>query len=285
MKYLFRNILGEFVLNQSLEIIQEDKQGTIDLPKDKVKEVLLLFKDKKYFSQFYSENIKLTKQGVKDSVNEDNLIMQAVSNLSELDRVCNILVKRLREWYALYFPEIVHRIDKHEKFVDIVLHNGLTTREDEMGADLEKRDLNQILLLANRIKTLYELRADHEQYLKITMEKYSPNLIALAGVTIGAKLLDMAKGLKRMAFLPASTIQLLGAEKALFRHLKTGGKSPKHGIILHHPLIQGVRRNQRGKAARQLADKISLCCKLDYFKGEFKAEEYKKDLEEKFHER
>ena len=85
----------------------------------------------------------------------------------------------------------------------------------------------------------------------------------------------------RLALLPASTIQLLGAEKALFRHLKTGARSPKYGILFEHQIIQKAQRKNRGKAARMLADKLSLCARLDFFKGEFKADQYEKEIEEK----
>jgi len=94
--------------------------------------------------------------------------------------------------------------------------------------------------------------------------------------------MELGKSLKHLAMLPASTIQLLGAEKALFRHIKTGSRSPKHGIIINHSIVQKAKRNEKGKAARMLADKLSICAKLDYFKGEFKAKEYKKELEENF---
>ena len=114
------------------------------------------------------------------------------------------------------------------------------------------------------------------------MEKYCPNLLELAGVTIGAGLIELAKGLKHLALLPASTVQLLGAEKALFRHIKTGSRSPKHGIIINHPFVQSAGRELKGKAARMLADKLSLCARLDYFKGEFLAPMMKKELEAKF---
>ena len=112
------------------------------------------------------------------------------------------------------------------------------------------------------------------------MKTYCPNLLELAGVTIGAKLIELGKSLKHLALLPASTIQLLGAEKALFRHIKTGARSPKYGVIHAHSLIQKVNRDRKGKAARTLADKLSLCCRLDFFKGEFKANEYREELEE-----
>jgi nucleolar protein 56 len=113
------------------------------------------------------------------------------------------------------------------------------------------------------------------------MGKYCPNLLELAGATIAARLIELGKGLKHLALLPASTVQLLGAEKALFRHLKTGSRSPKYGVIINHPLIQSAPRDKRGKASRMLADKLSLCARLDYFKGEFKAPDYRKELEAK----
>ncbi len=148
-----------------------------------------------------------------------------------------------------------------------------------MGADLDKFQVEEITLLAKEVQSLYELRKKHELYLEKIMKKYCPNILELAGVTIGAKLIELARGLKRLALLPASTVQLLGAEKALFRHLKTGSRSPKHGIIFQHPLIQHAKKNERGKKARQLADKLSLCARLDFFKGDFKAKEYREMLE------
>ena len=150
-----------------------------------------------------------------------------------------------------------------------------------MGGSLDKKDVEQMLVMAKEIERLVELRVSHEKYLEKIMKKYCPNLLELAGVTIGAKLLEIGKGLKRLALLPASTIQLLGAEKALFRHLKTGARSPKHGIIVNHALVQKSQRSKRGKMARMLADKLALCCRLDYFKGKFMAKEYAKELEGK----
>jgi len=113
------------------------------------------------------------------------------------------------------------------------------------------------------------------------MKKYCPNLLELGGITISAKLIELGRSVKHLAMLPASTIQLLGAEKALFRHIKMGNKSPKHGVIINHPIVQKAGRKEKGKAARMLADKLSLCARLDFFKGEFKAKEYREELEKK----
>lgn len=283
MKYVFTNILGSFVLDDGLKIIGKAKEeGKLKLkpvPKDKINETLANFKDKKYYQEFYQKNIQLTKKAIKDSVNEDNLIMQTISNITELDKTTNLLTKRLREWYSLYHPELSKKIARPELFVEQVLKEKKS--KESMGAELSKLDLEEINLLAKNIQQLSSLRENHEKYLEKIMKRYCPNLLELAGVTIGAKLLELGKGLKKLAVLPASTIQLLGAEKALFRHLKTGARSPKYGVIHDHQLIQKAKRDLRGKAARRLADKLSLCARLDFFQGEFKAKEYRKELEEK----
>ncbi|MFH0701090.1 MAG: hypothetical protein V2A62_01495 [Candidatus Woesearchaeota archaeon] len=309
MKYWFAHFLSGLVLDQNLKVLEEVKFSSLSdyenrtatesklkkkypdlqpLPLEKVSPVLETFSRPKYFSDFYQRNVQLTKQGIKASVSEDGFIIQAIANIKELDQVHNQLVKRLREWYSLYLPELSAKIESHEKFVELVL----TKKKDEllkelkvkegMGAELTKLHLDEILLLAHQIDGLHQLRLQHEKYLEKVMKNYCPNILELAGVTIGAKLVELGKGLKNLALLPASTIQLLGAEKALFRHLKTGSRSPKYGVIFAHQLIQGAKTKEKGKVSRSLADKLSLCARLDYFKGEFKADQFRKELEEKF---
>ncbi|PIN76392.1 hypothetical protein COV17_02610 [Candidatus Woesearchaeota archaeon CG10_big_fil_rev_8_21_14_0_10_36_11] len=283
MKYSFTHALGHFIVNDNGEII-----GTLAKPDAKLKKlpfelvqcVLENFKQKKYFAKLYSKNIVITKKAIKESVNEDNLIVQTISTMTELDRTINLFTKRLREWYSLYFPELSENVSNHEKFVDMVLTEKRP--QETIGANMQQKDIAEMIKLAKHIQTMFRLRCEHETYLQTIMKKYCPNITELAGVTIGAKLLELGKSLKHLAMLPASTIQLFGAEKALFRHLKTGSRSPKYGIIYEHQLIQKAKKKDRGKIARVLADKLSLCARLDYFKGEFKAKEYRKDLERKF---
>ncbi|MEW5896928.1 MAG: NOP5/NOP56 family protein [Nanoarchaeota archaeon] len=317
MNCLFTNIIGSFVIEckegnlkitdfllfKSIDDYQnkektekklKQKHKSVQLlPEDKLHQVLLLLKDmlskdEKVYEDFYTKNMQLTKQSIKDSVNDDQLITQAISNISELDKTSNTLTKRLREWYSWYFPELSEAIDNHEKFALLIATKTRKELLEEinapetMGADLAKEHVEEITLLAKQITNLYQLRKEHENYLKKAMKKYCPNLLELAGATIGAKLIELGKGLKHLAMMPASTIQLLGAEKALFRHLKTGSRSPKYGTIINHPIVQKAKRDEKGKAARMLADKLSLCARLDFFKGEFKAQEFKKELEEKF---
>ena len=292
MKYSFSNVIGNFIFDsekKSLEL-SKGKAKFDSVPEGKLNSVLQLLKDKKYFKDFYEKNLQLTKQGIKEAVNEDQLIIHTISNVIELDKTANLLTKRLREWFSLYLPEFSEYVSNHERFVESVATKSKKEMmkdigiKETMGADLEKSHVEEINLLAKKIIEVNELRKKHELYLEKIMKKNCPNILELAGVTIGAKLIDLAKGLKRMALLPSSTVQLLGAEKALFRHLKTGSKSPKYGVIINHPLIQDAKRNHKGKAARMLADKLSLCARLDFFKGEMKAKEYRKELEEKLKE-
>ena len=240
--------------------------------------------------KYREENLKETIKAVRESVNEDDIINHATNNIAELDKVANILVKRCREWYALYCPEAEHEFTDHAMFIDLILKMDKAQllkelklkKEESMGADLKEPDLKQIMLLAEEIKQMHILREKHLAYLDTVTKNYCPNMQELCGTTIAAKLIEKVGSLKRLALLPSSTIQLLGAEKALFRHLTRKAKSPKHGLIVNHPIVQKVRKEDKGKAARALADKISLAARLDYFKGEFKADKMKKELEERF---
>lgn len=308
MKYFFTNVLGSFVLDDALDILdsipfsrpQEYEQKAHaeqklkkkypqlqPVPADKLSPVLLSFKNPSYYDAFYTQNLAWTKAAIKQSVSEDIFVMQTIANINELDKSINLLSKRVREWYSWYAPEVVKHLADHEKLMELICSKSRAEllrelKEPEtMGANLEKVHVDEILLLAKQVKELFQLREQHEKYLQKVMQKYCPNLLEMAGATIGAKLMELGKGLKHLALLPASTIQLLGAEKALFRHIKTGARSPKYGILINHPLVQNAAKDQKGKAARMLADKISLCARLDYFKGEFKAKEYRKELEKK----
>ncbi len=309
MKYIFSNVLGVFVFDNQFNLVEEvrfkkteskkeieEVKNTLkkryrdakEVPEEKLEKILIFFKNKKYFPDFYQRNLELTKQRIKESVSEDQLIIQTISNMDEINKLGNVLAKRLREWYSWYLPEFSASIEINEKFTEIIVKKNKKELMKElkiknsMGADLKKEDVDEMIALGKEILNLYKLKQKHEDYLEKIMKKFCPNVHSLAGTTIGAKLIELAKSLKRLAMLPASTVQLLGAEKALFRHIKTGSKSPKYGVIINHSIIQKARREDKGKASRSLADKLSLCARLDFFKGEFKAKEYEKELKKRF---
>jgi len=311
--YIFSNILGVFVLDEFFKIADEllfendadaeTKESFIqklrhnhknlqEPDKEELKKILINFKNSKFFSGFYNKNLQLTKLEVKNSVNEDVLIIQSIKSIGELDKVINLLAKRLREWYALYNPEFSRSIENHEKFVEEILESQKDEllkkinikMEDSFGADFEQENLAPIRNLTHQIYDLYQLRKNQLGYISKLMDEYCQNIKAICEVMIAAKLLEHAGSLKRLSEMPASTIQILGAEKALFRHMKTGARSPKHGVIVSHSLIAKAPMKLHGKIARSLADKISIAAKVDYFKGQFIGDKLRKDLEEKFRE-
>ena len=309
--YLFPNILGVFVFDENVNVVDEilfkniedyrNKEKFIEklagrhknlreLDENIVKKILLQFSSKKFSHDFYDKNLELTKNDVKGSVNEDTLIVQSINAVDELDKAANLLAKRLREWYGLYNPEFSMAVENHEKFVEEILDkekNELLKElkispGDSIGAELGQEDLEQIKRLAHQIYGLYQLKKLQVDYISVLMDELCPSLKAVCGALIGAKLIEHAGSLKRLSEMPASTIQILGAEKALFRHMKTGAKPPRHGVIVHHPLIARAPDKMHGKIARTLADKISIAAKVDYFQGQFIGDKLKEDLEKKF---
>jgi nucleolar protein 56 len=250
-----------------------------------IPEVLKKFKEPKYFSQFYEKNLEIAKKNLKKAFGKDVLVVQVSNHMAELERVINTLAKRLREWYELYNPEFSKSLSSHKKFAELVREkskNALLKElnlKESMGVDLPQKDVDAMLRLAELITDVYKEKEDQEKYLEKLMKEVCPNITSVAGVAVGSKLLSLAGSLEKLSRMTASTVQLLGAEKALFRHLKKKTLPPKYGIIHEHPLIQGSPKSKHGKVARVLADKISIAAKVDYFKGEFVGDKLKKDVE------
>ena len=313
VKFLFSNIIGSFVFNENYKLVDgllfkgieqyrnkkeyweklRQKHPDVAVPKEgDLYNILLFFKDKKYYSQFYNKNIKITKNSIKESVNNDALIIQTSDNIEEIDKTINLLTKRLREWYSLYNPEISNGIESNEKFILIIIKRSKSQLLKElnidengsMGANLKEKDVSVILLIATQINNFYKLKKHYEDYLKELEKETCPNFATVAGVTIAAKLISHAGSLKRLVEMPASTIQILGAEKALFRHMRNKRRNlpPKYGMIHEHQLIQKSKSGVHGKVARALADKLSIAVKIDYFKGKFIGDKLKKGLVDKF---
>lgn len=309
--YLFSNIIGVFVFDDKFNVIDKILFKSFEDYKNKgiyineiknqyknlketdtksLKNMLIYFKNQNFFNDFYNKNLELTKFDVKNSVSDDNLLMQAINLVDEVDKVINLLVKRLREWYELYNPEFSRSVENHEKFVEEILNkekNELLKQikiyqKDSIGADLKQEDLEPIRILTHQIYNLYQLRKVQINYISSLMDYFCPNTKAVCGIIVGAKLIEHAGSLKRLSEMPSSTIQVLGAEKALFRHMKTGSKPPRHGIIVNHPLISRAPDKIHGKIARNLADKISIAVKVDYFKGKFIGDKLKEELIKKF---
>ncbi len=232
--------------------------------------------------------IERVKEQLRNSVHDDTLIIQASSNIEEMDKIINQMAKRLREWYELYNPEFSKAMQNHERFVSLILSKTKKEllheiqEENTMGADLPKKDLDAIMNLAQEIKSLFDLKSRQEHYLETLMKRMCPNVTEIAGVAIGSKLIVLAGSLDRLSKFPASTIQLLGAEKALFRHLKNKkNRPPKFGILHEHALVGKVAFKNKGKMARTLADKLCIAAKVDIFKGKFVGKQLLEQVEKK----
>src|SRR2546428_5070924 len=189
-----------------------------------------LVKDQIEFNQLLTRvNIELTKVKIKKSISRDILIINANSAIEEIDKSINVFIERLREWYAVYFPEMDRIISDHEKFARLIANFGERKnidvpelnqfKEKSSGIDLQEEDIKTIQLYSSKILDLYRLRENLEKYEEKLLKEMAPNLRDLAGNALAAKLISKAGGLDKLARMATSTVQLIGAEKALFRFL------------------------------------------------------------------
>jgi nucleolar protein 56 len=234
-------------------------------------------------------SILLAKSKVSAASEEkDLLIKNAIDAVDEIDKSINVLIMRLREWYSLHHPSLNRLVEDQELFAkilsastgkaninkaslesvgapDTVAEQVVKALTGDIGAELQDSDLAIITSLAKSVNGLYQMRTELETYISSMMETIAPNLGALAGPMIGARLISLAGSLKELARKPSSTIQVFGAEKALFRSLKTGADPPKHGIIYRVPEVNSAPFWQRGKIARSLAGKLSIAARIDAY--------------------
>lgn len=243
----------------------------------------------------------LSREAIREaSEQSDQLIIQAMSSLDDVEKVQNLMGSRLREWYGLHFPEAAHAIEDVQILAKIIVEGGyrqtiaddselvqllsgtsveLEALNQSMGADISRQDLDMIQALAHQLLDLQGFREKLEQYLDESMRETAPNLRGLIGPVIGARLIGLAGGLEKLARFPASTIQVLGAEQALFRALKTGARPPKHGVIFQHTSVHSAPWWQRGKIARILSGKIAIAARIDLYSGEYVADDLKQSVQ------
>ncbi|KAH0537447.1 snoRNP complex protein nop56 [Glutinoglossum americanum] len=230
---------------------------------------------------------------VKFSVQKnDNHIIQAIATLDHLDKAINTFSMRVREWYSWHFPELVKIISDNQQYARAALFIGdKKTLSDErlhdlaavvnddgdvaqsiidsarvsMGQDISESDMVNVLAFAKRVVNLSEYRKSLFAYLVSKMSIVAPNLATLIGEVVGARLISHAGSLTNLSKYPASTVQILGAEKALFRALKTKGNTPKYGLIYHSSFIGRAGQKNKGRISRFLANKCSIASRIDNF--------------------
>ncbi len=280
--------------------------------RDKVPKLALELKfvesEDEYKDFVHKLNLELTRRKLRRYAQKrDLLAIQAIRAVDDIDKTLNLFAARLREWYSIHFPELDDIVREHAEFAKIVAYIGsrdnmtveaLTkigvpegrakriadVAKKSIGADISEMDLKMIQRVANIWLDLHALRHELTEYIAQVMKEVAPNITALVGPLLGARLLSLAGSLEELAKLPASTIQVLGAEKALFRALRTGGKPPKHGVIFQFPEIRRAPRWQRGKIARALATKLAIAARVDYFTGRYIGDELRKRLMERIEE-
>lgn len=274
---------------------------------NQLKKVGISISHEKLLEKYKEINEELIKKRVSEAAGQsDILIIQIIETLDMLKKSLSLFSTRLREWYGLHFPELTDKIledniqvaqlvsilgerknftdeniTKNFEFNENLVKVLITKASESMGA---KFDLKMVQNYANQILSLDSYRNELEDYLDDLMEKTAPNINAIVGNLIGAKLIAKAGGLKKLAFMPASRIQLLGAEKALYRFLKSGEKRPKHGLIFQWRQIRSSKFHQRGKISRLIAGKLGIASKVDYFGGDFIGDVLAKEIEEKIKE-
>lgn len=215
----------------------------------------------------------------------DTMIIQAIALLDDLDKELNTYAMRVKEWYGWHFPEMARIINDNLAYSRVILSMGMRTSgsntdlsdilpeeiegavkaaaEVSMGTEITDDDLENIQSLAEQVVSFTEYRAQLSSYLSARMQAVAPNLTTLVGELVGARLIAHAGSLMNLAKSPASTVQILGAEKALFRALKTKHDTPKYGLIYHASLIGQASGKNKGKIARMLATKATLGLRVD----------------------
>eukprot|EP01024_Parvocaulis_polyphysoides_P002502 TRINITY_DN1075_c0_g1_i1.p1 TRINITY_DN1075_c0_g1~~TRINITY_DN1075_c0_g1_i1.p1 ORF type:complete len:572 (-),score=122.63 TRINITY_DN1075_c0_g1_i1:267-1940(-) len=216
----------------------------------------------------------------------DTMIVQAIGLLDELDKELNTYAMRVREWYGWHFPEMAKVISDNITYAKIIKLMGMRVNapqidfsqisldEDEehklkeaafvsMGTEISEQDLSRIQELCDQVVELSEYRAQLYEYIRNRMNALAPNLTVLVGELVGARLIAHAGSLINLAKQPASTVQILGAEKALFRALKTKHETPKYGLIYHASLVGQSNPKNKGKISRVLAAKCALAVRYD----------------------
>lgn len=215
----------------------------------------------------------------------DTMIIQAIALLDDLDKELNIYAMRVKEWYGWHFPEMARIVNDNLAYARIIIAMGMRTNavnadlaeilpeeietavkaaaEVSMGTEITSEDLDNIRGLAEQVVSFTSERAQLSSYLSARMAAIAPNLTALVGDLVGARLIAHAGSLINLAKSPASTIQILGAEKALFRALKTKHDTPKYGLIYHASLIGQATGKNKGKIARMLSSRAALGLRID----------------------
>lgn len=251
------------------------------------------------------------EQCATDVNRQDKPIIQTIALIETMDKNINTFVMRLKEWFSWHFPElgkivtdngifckVVRFIEKREnvtedmkdELTNLVLDDEkaqqiIEAAKISMGQEMSEADVMQVKKFSERVVEQIEFREKLSEYLRQRMNAVAPNLTALIGEMVGSKLISHSGSLVNLAKYPASTIQILGAEKALFRALKTKGKTPKYGLIFNSSFIGRAGQKNKGRISRYLANKCAIAARIDSFSEKTQTTAFGDKLKEQMEER
>ncbi|MFX0173016.1 MAG: NOP5/NOP56 family protein [Candidatus Hodarchaeota archaeon] len=246
----------------------------------------------------------LLREGVEA---RDAYIAQTINSIDDVNAILNLIYARLSEWYGIHFPELQELVRDNTQYIKLVSKTRGAIRSDlnedilghlsdkrrgrileaaksSLGSSISQFDANPISQLARFGVEILKIKDGLEAYIDESMKEVAPNIQCLVGSLLGARLISLVGSLESLAKSSSGTIQVLGAEKALFRHLRSGENPPKHGVIFQSPYIHSAKKHQRGKIARALAGKLSIAARVDFFSGEFIGPTLLQDLDKKVEE-
>lgn len=236
--------------------------------------------------------IQEAKEELRKDIPRDKIVVRTVKYLEKVSNDLDEEIQVFRDWYGIHFPEFVDQIQDNEHFLKL-LSNGVersevkgfeSMAEESTGSMLASEDFEALETALEDLQNKEDMRQDLEEYIEDVVEDEMENLTAFMEPLLVAKLLAHAGSLETLAKKPASTVQMYGAEKALFRYLKGEGTPPKHGVIYEHKFVNSLPEDKRGKMSRFMANKISIAARLDYYGGDFKGDELREEITEKYHE-
>jgi nucleolar protein 56 len=290
-------------------VVHDENDPTISRLRNRLPSMLVrlrIVESKDAYEQFVRDvSLELAKVAISEgAAKRDVYAIQTVRAIEDLDKILNLLAGRVREWYGLHFPELDRLVEKHDTYIRLV--ENLGSRESfsldalaklgipqekaseisesarkSSGSGIPPADLAWLQEVCTTVSELYGVREAAEKYTDKIMAEVAPNMTTVLGAVLSAKLISMAGGLENIAKMPASTLQVLGAEKALFRTIKTGARPPKHGIIFQYGPIHQSPKWLRGKIARAVAGKLSIAARMDAFGGENNGQGLRESLEKK----
>ena len=291
------------------EVVQDENDPTISKLRNRLPSILVrlrIIESKDEYEQFVRDvSLELAKTAITEATTKRDLYaIQTVRSIEDLDKILNLLAGRIREWYGLHFPELDRLVEKHDSYIRLVhslgaresfSYDALTklgipqdkatqisgSAEKSSGAEMTGTDLEWLRQVCGTVLELYGLREAAEKYTDKIMGEVAPNMTSVLGAVLSAKLISMAGGLENVAKMPSSTLQVLGAEKALFRTLKTGARPPKHGVIFQYAPIHQSPKWLRGKIARAVAGKLAIAARMDAYGGGDKGQGLRDALEKK----